>query len=121
MLDVMDVASILHAAQASLETVHPAAPWAFLTLAVWLSVYVVRRYLPDAWAALEKFGPVQAPASTVFQALPSVMAGALAGVALTGGDYREAWKGAAAGALAPLVHHVLKALPVPYRGAKGGE
>lgn len=116
----MDVATLLHAAQASLETVHPAAPWAVLTTAVWLAVYVVRRYLPDVWTRLETLGPANAPASTVFQALPSVLAGALAGVALTGGDYREAWKGAAAGALAPLVHHVLKALPVvPYRGAKG--
>lgn len=117
----MDFKAILHSLQAALETVHPAFPWALLTFAVWGAVYGTRRWAPTAWAFLEGYGPKGNPAANVFQALPSVMAGALAGVFLTGGDYHQAWKGAAAGALAPLVHHALKALPVPYRGAAGRE
>lgn len=117
----MDLKALLHSAQVSLESIHPATPWAVLTIAVWAAVYGTRRWAPTVWARLEGFGPQGNPAANVFQALPSVMAGALAGVFLTGGDYHQAWKGAAAGALAPLVHHVLKALPVPYQGANGRE
>lgn len=104
----------LAAAQKFLESFHPALPWALLTAAVWFAVYAVRRWLPDAWRVLERIGPPTRPASAVFQALPAVLAGAMASVFLTGGDYHQAWKGAAAGLLAPLVHHVLKALPGPY-------
>jgi len=53
----------------------------------------------------------------VVQGLPSVALGALAGVFLSGGDYGVAWKGAVAGALAPVLHLLLKMLPVPYQGA----
>lgn len=115
----MDAVTLLRSAQTFLESIHPVVPWGLLTGCVWFLVYAVRRWTPAAWTAMESFGPASAPASGVFQALPGVLAGSLAGVFLTGGDYHQAWKGAAAGALAPLVHHVLKALPVPYRGGAG--
>jgi hypothetical protein len=111
----MDAVSALRTAQTFLESVHPATPWALLTAACWGAVYGVRRWAPGVWARLEAFGPEATPAARVFQALPSIMAGALVGVALTGGDYHQAWKGAASGALAPLIHHVMKS----YRGAVG--
>lgn len=109
----------LKAAQLWLESnLHPAAPWALLTVGLWLSVFCVRKYLPEVWIKLERIGPQSAPASVVFQSLPTILAGALAGVYLSGGAFGDAWKGALSGAVAPLLHHLLKASPLPYQGAR---
>lgn len=102
-------------ARAYLEGVHPALPWALLTLAIFGAVYLTRKFLPSFWvwfdAVTDDLGP------QVFQGLPSVLVGALMSVFLSGGDYGAAWKGALAGALAPVLHVVMKKLPIPYQGA----
>lgn len=107
--------NLLAIARDHLAALHPSAPWATLTLAIWLAVWAVRRYLPAAWALLERSTVAGSAASKLVQGLPSVLAGALVGVGASG-DYEGAWKGALAGALAPLVHHFLRASPLPYGG-----
>lgn len=92
--------------------VHPGFLWLALTGAIWLAIYLIRRFVPSLWLRFEAFGPDEGKASNVFQALPAVLLGALAAVFLSGGDFASSWKGALAGALAPLWHHLLKA----YRG-----
>lgn len=92
--------------------VHPGFLWLALTGAIWIAVYLIRRFLPALWLRFEAFGPDGNTAARVFQALPAVLLGAIAAVFLSGGDFASSWKGAAAGALAPLWHHLLKA----YRG-----
>lgn len=104
------------AAIAWLETnVGAWAPWALLTVAIWLAVYLVRKFAPNAWEWFASLGPGGELASKTFQGLPATLAGALVG-AVTTGDYRGAFVGALAGALAPLKHHALKALPIAYLG-----
>lgn len=103
-------------ARLALEGIHPAAPWALLTLAIFGAVYASRKFLPGVWAWLDTVSP-DGMAAHVVQGLPSLLGGALLSVGLTGGDYREAWKGALAGALAPVVHLLMKAAPIPYQGA----
>jgi hypothetical protein len=71
--------------------------------------------MPRVWVWLESVGPADGGAAKVFQGLPAVIMGALVSVALTGGDFSAAAKGAAAGAIAPLMHEWMKA----YRGAAG--
>ncbi len=100
-----------------------ALPWIGLTLAIWLAQYLVRRYLPRAWevpanvpfGSANLAGPLKL-LRKVWQGLPSVLAGALAGAYLSGTSSENAWKGALAGALAPVWHELLKALPGPYDG-----
>lgn len=100
-----------------MDTALAAAPWFGLTLAIFLVVYLVRRYRPAWWTALDSITPDGA-AGGVLQALPATLLGALWGVAESHqGDYSKAWKGALAGAVAPLVHHALKASPLAYQGA----
>jgi hypothetical protein len=72
------------------------------------------------WAALLKWGKPGGLTEHVLQALPGVMASAAIAALGSGGDPLQAAKGAAVAALAPLWHHLLKALPgLPYRGAMG--
>jgi len=68
------------------------------------------------WALLDLWPSVSAPVSRVLLGLPSVIMGAAVGASALNVDPLAAVKGAVAGALAPIIHHVLKALPVPYRG-----
>ncbi len=113
----------MHALRATLEAFHPAAPGAILVALVWLSQYLVRRFLPNAWEKMADlpFNGARPAASTlrkVWQALPSIATGAFL-TALTGdGSVTDAVLGAVLGALAPVWHEVLKALPVPYVGGK---
>jgi len=110
----------IHSAVAWLAAIHPALPWALIPLAIWCTTYATRRWLPSLWAKLDaKLLPTGKPVSNLLLSLPSVAAGGLAGVYLMGGgDYKRAVLGALAGVLAPIWHHVLKALPVvPYDGA----
>jgi hypothetical protein len=119
---------------ASLTALHPLLPWGLLTLAIWLSAYVFRKLVPKLWelpaalalreSAFQRFPDLRPALSflwSVWQGLPSVLLGALVGAWQLGSDPGAAWKGAIAGALAPALHHVLKALPfIPYRGELGG-
>ena len=99
--------------------VHPSLPWALLTIVIWLGAYLVRRYQPDLWRWMASVGPEGGHVADVWQALPSVLSGALVGAFATGGDYAGLWKGALSGTLAPLIHWALKKAPVPYRGSLG--
>lgn len=107
-------------ARMALESLHPLAPWGALSLAIWALVYSVRRWLPKLWLRLELIVPSElgTPATNILLGLPSVAFGA-AWAAFTSGEISPsvAFYGAISGALAPIIHHVLKAVPVPYRGA----
>jgi hypothetical protein len=83
----------------------------------WLVPYVLRRWFPGVWRRIAAIGPAGGTAAHVFQSLPSVLFGALANAALTGGDPMRDGLVAAAPLVAPLVHHILKASPIPYTGA----
>ncbi len=98
--------------------VGPWAPWALLTFAIWLGAWATRRYLPSVWSIPAQLGPKGETLSNLWQALPSLLAGALM-EATTTGDYANAWRGALFGALAPVWHHLLKKAPVSYLGALG--
>lgn len=110
--------ALLHARD-YLAGLHPLAPWFALTLAVFLPQYAIRKFRPLWWEWFALRGPEAEMASKLWQALPSVLLGATWAAYASGGDLQVAFCGALAGALAPLKHHILKALPdglVPYRG-----
>lgn len=93
--------------------------WAWLTVPIVAGafVYSLRRFTPGLWLWFESYGPKDRKAAQVVQALPSVLVGA--GVSAMGANL-DPWfavYGAGAALLAPLAHHALKALPVPYQGA----
>jgi hypothetical protein len=80
-----------------LSSLHPAVPWALLTLALWLAQWGQRRWLPTLWerAANVPFGgaalgPLLTLVRKVWQGLPSVLVGALAGALLDHSDPRAA-------------------------------
>lgn len=95
-------------------TIGPSAPWVLLTALVFGAVRVSRRYLPRLWTWFDDVTPDGLLGKTL-QGLPSVLVGALSTVALTGGDVASLWKGAIAGAFAPLLHELAK----NYEGAVG--
>lgn len=100
-----------------LETnISPAAPWVILTFGIWFGAWLTRRYLPKVWDYMANLGPENETAAHVWQALPSLLAGALFEASTTG-DYATAWRGALVGAGAPLWHHLMKKSPIPYTGA----
>jgi hypothetical protein len=99
-----------------LEAIHPAAPWALLTLVIWLAVYASRKWFPAAWLWLDALTP-DGLIGHALQGLPAVLGGALASAFASGGDYALLWLGALSGALAPIVHHLAKVAPGPYQGA----
>lgn len=94
-----------------------AAYLAALCLVPFTVVWMVRRYLPTVWLAFESWGPNGKPLSLAFQSIPSVVIGAAMGAIASGAD--PVWAALSAlGALsAPFLHHALKMLPGPYRGA----
>lgn len=101
---------------AALPIVGDLGPYAALTLAVWVLIWGVRRYRPTWWAWLLRLGPDPEGALTHFaQAVPAAVIGALwaGGTTL---ELEQAAYGLLAGLAAPLWHHALKALPVPYQG-----
>lgn len=107
-----------------LEDIHTALPAAILVALIWGSQYLVRRFIPNAWEGMANLPfpngvhrPALALARKAWQALPSIATGALL-ASLTTGDTTDAVVGAILGALAPIWHEALKALPVPYRGGK---
>lgn len=105
--------------RSALASVHPLAPAAVLSLCSGALVYAVRRWLPQLWLSLERIVPEGAPkpiANTLLS-LPTVAFGAAAGALASGGDPSFAALGALSSALAPVGHHLLRWLPVPYQGA----
>jgi hypothetical protein len=123
---MMQLTSHINALRVYLETFHPALPAGLLVAAIWLANYLVRRFIPHVWETIANLPfpngahkPVLELARKVWQALPSIATGALL-TSLTGnGGITEAVFGAVLGALAPVWHELLKALPVvPYRGGK---
>ncbi len=102
-----------------LATIHPLAPWAAISLGLWLAVYAVRRWFPAIWLTLEQAVPPELgkPASNVLMALPIVAFGA-AFAALTTNEeaVAMAFWGAVSASVAPIVHHLLKASKLPYEG-----
>lgn len=106
---------------------HPALPWVVMTAVIWLTALVARKIMPTKWEALARwpFGdadlkPAGMLAFKIWQGVPSVLAGAILAAATMRLDYGLLWKGALAGACAPILHELLKALPfVPYRGGPG--
>lgn len=108
----------LKQAQAWLASIHPGVPGLTVTALILVTVYGTRRFAPSLWAWLDaRLLPTGKPVSNVLLGLPSVAAGALVGAYMSGGDFDAAWQGALCGALAPVAHHLLKALPGPYNGA----
>lgn len=107
----------MSAARLWLESFHPVTPWALLTLGIFLTVLATRKFSPALWTWFDSITP-DGTVSHVVQGLPSVGVGAIfTALATPKGDYSEIWKGAIAGALAPVVHIALKKLPGPYQGA----
>lgn len=91
--------------------------WAVVPLSAFLVVYCIRRFTPRLWLAIESWGPQASPASKLFQALPSILVGAAVSAIGTDMDPWKAMLGAGLALLAPLAHHLVKASPLPYRGA----
>jgi AcrR family transcriptional regulator len=100
-----------------LTAINPNAPYLALTLISWAVCWALRTWAPTLWSAVAAWGPPGSPVAHLVQALPSVVASAVVAALGTGLDPWAAAKGAAAGLLAPLLHHALKVAPVPYRGA----
>lgn len=92
-------------------------------LAIFLLVYVVRKLLPSLWLRFEALSPALSAEMSAFdvvwhkafQALPSAIAGLLAGPLFFGGDMKGALLGALNGLLAPIGHELLK----NYKGRLG--
>jgi hypothetical protein len=117
----------------TLAGVHPLLPWSILTLAIWVSVFAIRKWTPLLWTVptlvwARDWAIARWPESDdaildlwkVVQALPAILTGALVGAWQMGSDPSAAWKGAAAGALAPAIHYLMRALPfLPYLGKLG--
>jgi hypothetical protein len=108
-----------------LESIHPAAPAAALILIVWVLQYLVRRFVPDAWERVANLPfpngahrPAVALARKAWQALPSTLLGAFIGALSGSGNATDAVVGALVSLGAPILHEVVKALPVPYVGGK---
>lgn len=110
----------IHIAITWLAVIHPALPYLFVPVILFGANYATRRWTPSLWVWLDaRMLAIGKPVSRVILALPSVALGALAGVYLLGGtDYGTAMWGALSAVLAPIGHHILKALPIPYDGAE---
>lgn len=119
----------LQTARDTLATYHPALPWLCLTAATFAGAWAIRRWLPALWGVLFAWVPVDASerAQHAMQAFGVAAPGAVLAAMASGLDPVQALLGLLAGLMAPVVHHVLRASPVPYQGAlrgvpsKGGE
>lgn len=112
-------------------------PYLAVTLVVYALIYIWRKVSPRSWLWIEarlpwfeEFTKGEELAQNIAMALPSLLLGAVvtAVTTYTGSSEKGAFAayvlttvlGAFAGAFAPLLHHVRKALPFdPYRGALG--
>lgn len=110
-----------------LSTLGPEARWSALVSAIFLIVYLVRKFAPKVWLAFEVHSPfvvadpapVLAVLHKVFQAIPSVIMGAVIPALLSGGDWKAAGIGALVGMIPPVQHELAKWSPIPYRGELG--
>lgn len=89
-------------------TVHPLAPWVAVVLLVWLANLGIRTWAPGAWQWVTSKGPAGAKLSKAFQALPSLLGGAIVVSLGTGADPRLTALGALAGLGAPVWHEILR-------------
>jgi hypothetical protein len=112
----------LNAIRIALTAIHPLLPVLALVLVLFVPQYLIRRFLPGVWewaAQLPaKYLDWGKTALKLWQALPSIVLGAgIAALAIPGADvWQQAW-GALTGALAPVVHELLKLLSGgKYRG-----
>lgn len=96
-----------------LEAIHPMTPWLALSLGAWATVYLWRKLLPGLWLCLET---LDKPLSIAIGALPSVIMTTAVGALTAGSDPWIVVGASLMGVAAPLFHHLLKALPIPYRG-----
>src|SRR5262245_21439642 len=95
-----------------LSALNPDLPWALLALGVFVLVYMVRKAAPAVWLWFEAKSPalkhlddptpVLVAVHKAFQALPSVLLGALLPAVISGGDLRQAAAGAVMGLLPPV-------------------
>lgn len=103
-----------------LASIHPFAPVLAIAIGEWFAVYSLRRWFPSLWLRLEALVPEGAPTSVAntLLALPVIGFGAVFAIGTSGDVSPEmAFLGATGGALAPALHHLLKRLPIAYRGA----
>lgn len=120
------LSAYLQTIRSALESFHPAAPAVVMLGAIFLSQYLVRRFIPGVWewmANLPFPGGAHKPAVILlrkaWQALPSAGVGAFLGAFAYNGDTTAAVAGAIVALFAPVGHEMLKAAPsVPYRGGK---
>ncbi len=103
-------------ARAWLAAIDPAAPAAALVLTVFLTVYLVRRFAPNAWLAITSYvplatqidpSPVLAAIGKLLQALPGALYGAAVSALMQGLSVTSALQGVGAGFLAAVVHEVM--------------
>lgn len=115
----------MHLAWAWLAAINATLPYSVVTCAVFAIIYGWRKLSPKSWLWLESrlpgalaLGQGEELAHNIMLSLPSVVIGAALAALTSGGSLVPAVLGAVAGACAPLLHHVRKALPFdPYRGA----
>jgi hypothetical protein len=117
----------IHFVWAWLAAYSATLPYLLVTACVFALVYAWRKLHPRSWLWLKsrlpyatEFDAAEALAHNIALSLPSVVIGAALAALATGGGVLPAVLGAVAGAGAPLLHHIRKALPFdPYRGALG--
>ena len=109
----------LETARETLAAYHPALPWLCITAATFSGAWGVRRYAPGLWLVLFAWVPSDVSERTThaLQAFGVAAPGAVLAAMASGLDPVQALLGLLAGILAPVVHHVAKAAPGPYRGA----
>ncbi len=112
----------LSRAREALTAIHPLLPVVVLVAGLFTPQYLIRKFLPNLWewaAQLPaKYLDWGKTALKLWQALPSIVLGAgIAALSIPGADvWQQAW-GALIGALAPVVHELLKlASGGKYRG-----
>lgn len=117
----------IHLAWAWLAAINATLPYLLVTACAFALIYTWRRAHPRSWLWVESRLPFAAEldaaeelAHNIALSLPSVVIGAALAALATGCGVLPAVLGAVAGAGAPLLHHIRKALPFdPYRGALG--
>lgn len=116
------------AAWAKLAALSPEARWTALVAAIFLIVYLVRKFAPKLWLAFEAKSPfvvadpapVLAALHKAFQAIPSVLLGIAIPALLSGGDVKAAAFGALMGLVPPVQHELARwAKWIPYEGKLG--